>query len=86
MATEAKFREDPDLAFLQYCDTQDLKLLSNTLISDSEGIEQWTGSLKSTLVKNIGMYSTEDDLYKNSWKAILCRNTVIWWGYISQLG
>ena len=70
MATEAKFREDPDLAFLQNCDTQDLKLLSNTLISDSEGIEQWTGSLKSTLVKNIGMYSTEDDLYKNSWKAI----------------
>ena len=70
MATEAKFREDPDLAFLQYCDTQDLKLLSNTLISDSEGTEQWTGSLKSTLVKNIGMYSTEDDLYKNSWKAI----------------
>src|SRR5690606_14455598 len=70
MATEGKFREDPDLAFLQYCDTQDLKLLSNTLISDSEGIEQWTGSLKSTRVKNIGMYSTEDDLYKNSWKAI----------------
>jgi hypothetical protein len=46
MATEAKFREDPDLAFLQYCDTQDLKLLSNTLISDSEGTEQWTGGLK----------------------------------------
>ncbi|WP_223857335.1 hypothetical protein [Acinetobacter seifertii] len=70
MATEAKFREDPDLAFLQYSDFQDLKLLSNTLIADSEGTEQWTGGLKSTLVKNMSMYSTEDDLYKNSWKAI----------------
>ena len=70
MATEAKFREDPDLAFLQHCDVQDLKLLSNTLIADSEGTEQWTGRLKSTLVKNMSMYSTEDDLYKNSWKAI----------------
>lgn len=70
MATEAKFREDPDLAFLQYCDTQDLKLLSNALIADSTGTEQWTGGLKNTLVNNIGMYSTEDDLYKNSWKAI----------------
>ncbi|MRT38731.1 DUF3944 domain-containing protein [Acinetobacter sp. RIT698] len=70
MATEAKFREDPDLAFLQYCDSQDLKLLANTLIADSEGTEQWTGGLKSTLVKNIRLYPTEDDLYKNSWKAI----------------
>nr|WP_279052069.1 DUF3944 domain-containing protein [Acinetobacter tandoii] len=70
MATEAKFREDPDLAFLQHCDFQDLKLLSNTLISDSAGTEQWTGGLKSTLVKNMSMYPTEDDLYKNSWKAI----------------
>lgn len=52
MATEAKFREDPDLAFLQYCDFQDLKLLSNTLIADNEGTEQWTGGLKSTLVKD----------------------------------
>mgnify|MGYP000399715892 FL=1 len=47
-----------------------IKLLSNTLIADSEGTEQWTGGLKSTLVKNMSMYSTEDDLYKNSWKAI----------------
>lgn len=70
MATEAKFREDPDLAFLQYCDSQDLKLLSSTLIADSEGTEQWTGGLKSTLVKNMSLYPTEDDLYKNSWKAI----------------
>jgi len=70
MAAEAKFREDPDLAFLQYCDSQDLKLLSNTLIADSEGTEQWTGGLKSTLVKNMSLYPTEDDLYKNSWKAI----------------
>lgn len=70
MATEAKFREDPDLAFLQYCDFQDLKLLSNTLIADCEGTEQWTGGLKNTLVKNMSLYPTEDDLYKNSWKAI----------------
>ncbi|MDH1533224.1 DUF3944 domain-containing protein [Acinetobacter johnsonii] len=70
MATEAKFREDPDLAFLQYCESQDLKLLSTALITDSEGTEQWTGGLKSTLIKNMGLYSTEDDLYKNSWKAI----------------
>jgi len=70
MATEAKFREDPDLAFLQYCDFQDLKLLSNTLIADCEGTEQWTGGLKNTLVKNMSLYRTEDDLYKNSWKAI----------------
>lgn len=70
MATEAKFREDPDLAFLQYCDNQDLKLLSNTLIADSEGTEQWTGGLKNTLLKNMKIYRTEDDLYKNSWKAI----------------
>lgn len=70
MATEAKFREDPDLAFLQYCDFQDLRLLSSTLISDSEGTEQWTGALKHTLVKNMGIYPTEEELYKNSWKAI----------------
>lgn len=70
MATEAKFREDPDLAFLQDCDVQDLKLLSDTLIADSEGKEQWTGSLKPTILKNMKMYSTESELYKNSWKAI----------------
>lgn len=51
MATEAKFHEDPDLAFLQYCDFQDLKLLSNTLIADNEGTEQWTGGLKAHLLK-----------------------------------
>lgn len=71
MATEAKFREDPDLAFLQYCDTHDLKLLSNTLIADSAGTEQWTGKLKSTLLKNMSLYPTEEELYKNSWKAII---------------
>lgn len=70
MAIEAKFREDPDLAFLQYCDTQNLKLLSNALIADSEGTEQWTGSLKNTLLKNMKMYPTEAEVYQNSWKAI----------------
>ena len=30
MAKEAKFIEDPDLAFLQYLDYKDLKLLSHS--------------------------------------------------------
>ena len=46
MAKEAKFIEDPDLAFLQYLDYKDLKLLADTLIKDVEGTEQLTGSLK----------------------------------------
>ncbi|WP_180046002.1 DUF3944 domain-containing protein [Acinetobacter sp. YH12117] len=71
MANEAKFREDPDLAFLQYLDYKDLKLLADTLIKDVEGTEQWTGSLKKTLLANMKMYETEELLYKNSWKAIV---------------
>lgn len=71
MANEAKFREDPDLAFLQHLDCKDLKLLAETLIKDVEGTEQWTGSLKKTLLANMKMYDTEEQLYKNSWKAIV---------------
>ena len=71
MAKEAKFIEDPDLAFLQYLDYKDLKLLADTLIKDVEGTEQWTGSLKKTLLANMKMYETEELLYKNSWKAIV---------------
>ena len=71
MANEAKFREDPDLAFLQHLDCKDLKLLAETLIKDVEGTEQWTGSLKKTLLANMKMYNTEEQLYKNSWKAIV---------------
>ena len=44
--------------------------MSYTLSADTEGKEQCTGGGKSTLVKNMSMESTEDDLYKNSWKAI----------------
>lgn len=50
MAKEAKFIEDPDLAFLQYLDYKDLKLLADTLIKDVEGTEQWTGSLKKNVI------------------------------------
>ncbi|MEF9957142.1 MAG: DUF3944 domain-containing protein [Acinetobacter sp.] len=71
MAKETKFREDPDLAFLQYLDHQDLKLLADTLIKDIDGTEQWTGSLKKTLLANMKMYETDEQLYKNSWKAIV---------------
>lgn len=71
MAMESKFRKDENLAFLQYADWQDLKMLANALIKDNSGTEQWTGQLKKTLVKNIGMYkSSEEEVYKNSWKAI----------------
>ena len=71
MAVESKFREDKDLAFLQYADWQDLKMLAETLIKDSSGTEQWTGQLKKTLAKNIDMYkSSEEEAYKNSWKGI----------------
>ncbi|MFV5498298.1 DUF3944 domain-containing protein [Acinetobacter baumannii] len=71
MVNEAKFREDSDLAFLQYLDYKDLQLLADTLIKDVEGTEQWTGSLKKTLLANMKMYETEEQLYKNSWKAIV---------------
>ena len=71
MVNEAKFREDSDLAFLQYLDYKDLQLLADTLIKDVEGTEQWTGSLKKTLLSNMKMYETEEQLYKNSWKAIV---------------
>ena len=37
MVNEAKFREDSDLAFLQYLDYKDLQLLADTLIKDVEG-------------------------------------------------
>lgn len=71
MAVESKFREDKDLAFLQYADWQDLKLLAEALIKDHSGTEQWTGQLKKTLAQNIGMYKTsEAEAYQNSWKAI----------------
>ena len=71
MAVESKFREDKDLAFLQYADWQDLKMLAEALIKDSSGTEQWTGQLKKTLVQNIDMYTaSEEEAYKNSWKAI----------------
>jgi uncharacterized protein YaaW (UPF0174 family) len=71
MALEARFRKDKDLAFLQHADWQDLKLLANCLIKDADGSEQWTGSLKKTLVKNIQMYpDSEERAYKESWKAI----------------
>ena len=71
MAIESKFREDKDLAFLQYADWQDLKMLAEALIKDNSGTEQWTGQLKKTLAKNIDMYkSSEEEAYKNSWKAI----------------
>ena len=71
MAVESKFREDKDLAFLQYADWKDLKILANALIKDSSGTEQWTGQLKKTLVQNIDMYrASEEEAYKNSWKAI----------------
>lgn len=71
MANEAKFREDPDLSFLQHLAYEDLKLLADMLIKDAEGTEQWTGSLKKTLLANMKMYETEEQLYKNSWKAIV---------------
>ena len=51
MAVESKFREDKDLAFLQYADWQDLKLLAEALIKDHSGTEQWTGQLKKTLAE-----------------------------------
>ena len=71
MAIESKFREDKDLAFLQYAEWQDLKILAEALIKDNSGKEQWTGQLKKTLVKNIGMYKlSEEEAYKNSWKGI----------------
>ena len=60
MAVESKFREDKDLAFLQYADWQDLKLLAEALIKDHSGTEQWTGQLKKTLAQNIGMYKTSE--------------------------
>lgn len=71
MATEAKYRDDKDLIFLQFSDWQDLELLANALICDSEGKEQWTGGLKKTLLKNSKMYpESKELLFKNSWKAI----------------
>ena len=70
MANDSKFREDTDLAFLQYVDYRDLALLANYLITDSEGREQWTGQLKQTLSDRIREYGTEEEVYKNSWMAI----------------
>lgn len=70
MAKDSKFTSDPDLAFLQYLDAKSLKLLANTMIEDSEGREQWTGELKTTINKNKKNYETEDLAYTNSWKAI----------------
>jgi len=71
MAVESKFREDKDLAFLQYADWQDLKVLANSLIKDHSGKEQWTGGLKKSLDKSIAMYpESKEQAYKNSWKSI----------------
>lgn len=71
MAIESKFREDKDLAFLQDAEWQDLKVLANALIKDHNGKKQWTGKLEKSLVKSIGMYpESEEQVYKNSWKAI----------------
>ena len=70
MAVESKFREDKDLAFLQYADWKDLKILADALIKDSSGTEQWTGQLKKALDKNINMYRTSKEAYENSWKSI----------------
>jgi uncharacterized protein YaaW (UPF0174 family) len=70
MAVESKFREDKDLAFLQFADWKDLKILADALIKDSSGTEQWTGQLKKALDKNINMYRTSKEAYENSWKSI----------------
>ncbi len=71
MAIESKFREDKDLYFLQYANWQDLKILAEALIKDHSGTEQWTGQLKKALTKSIDMYpESEEDAYKNIWKAI----------------
>jgi len=71
MAVESKFREDKDLAFLQYADWKDLEILAEALIKDSSGTKQWTGQLGKTLAKNIDMYKlSKEEGYKNSWKAI----------------
>lgn len=70
MAVESKFREDKDLAFLQFADWKDLKILADALIKDSSGTEQWTGQLKKALDKNINMYRTSKEAYENIWKSI----------------
>lgn len=70
MAVESKFREDKDLAFLQFADWKNLKILADALIKDSSGTEQWTGQLKKALDKNINMYRTSKEAYENSWKSI----------------
>ncbi len=70
MANDTKFREDSDLAFLQFADHNDLAILAHYLIKDSEGKEQWTGQLKRTICERIHQYDSEEQAFKNSWMAI----------------
>ena len=70
MATEAKYREDDHLKFLAESGGEDLKILASVLMYDLDGDAQWTGALKDTLIKNADLYETEEELYKNHWRAI----------------
>ena len=69
MSKASKYREDPDLTFLQFLDWDNLQILADALIRDSEGIEQWTGGLAKTLASEIPRY-TKDELPKNIWQAV----------------
>ncbi|QRO14239.1 DUF3944 domain-containing protein [Moraxella osloensis] len=69
MSKASKYRDDPDLTFLQFLDWDDLQILAYALIKDSEGTEQWTGGLAKTLTSEIARY-TKAELPKHIWQSV----------------
>lgn len=63
-----KYRQDGDLAFLEYCTEEELQLLSRYLTHDTDGSPRFTGKLLSDIeFKNsAGM----PDQYKRCWQLI----------------
>ncbi len=62
-----KYREDPDLEFLQYADNEMLQILANYLIYDKDGEKRITEDLSTNETFIIAKH--EDD-YRIAWKEI----------------
>ena len=63
-----KYRDDEDLAFLQYCNEEDLKILCRYLTHDKNGEERVAGELVKD--ERFTRLNGHPDQYIRSWQLI----------------